>query len=78
LLRIRIEKEQGNTLTRAEADATLDRMAGLVTTNLHGLAARIYPHDVAARRRVEGFIFEIRSKIGQAAAAAADAPEPPR
>ena len=64
LLRIRIEGKQRKLVRRADVDALIEGICGVVLTHLSGLPARCAPRgDLAIRRRIEQVVYEVRTEI---------------
>jgi hypothetical protein len=71
MLKLRL-LEKRRLVPRDEFDALIDGIAGLVLTKLHGLPARVGGHDLAARRRAELVVIELRRELSEAASKMAD------
>jgi hypothetical protein len=72
MLQLRLQEKRRDLVPRDEFDAMIDGMAGLVLTKLNGLPARIAGHDLAARRRAEAVVIELRRELSEAASRLAD------
>jgi hypothetical protein len=79
LLRIRIEGKQRKLVRRADVDALIEGICGVVLTHLSGLPARCAPRgDLAIRRRIEQVVYEVRTEIANVCQEIADkCDEPP-
>jgi hypothetical protein len=78
LLRLRIAEKKRELMPVSEHEAFIDELAGLLLTRLSALPARIAGMDLAARRKIEAVVLELRREISQAATRMADeAGEPP-
>jgi phage terminase Nu1 subunit (DNA packaging protein) len=71
LLRLRIAEKQRELVPRADFDAVIDGIAGLVLSHLSGMAARC-SNDLAVRRKIDAVIYEVRKEMAKAALAMAD------
>jgi hypothetical protein len=71
--------EKRRELRRADVDALIDGIAGVVLTHLSSLPARCAPRgDLAIRRRIERVVFEVRTEIAKVCQEIADkCSEPP-
>jgi hypothetical protein len=66
LLRIRIEEKKRELVRRADVDALIDGIAGVMLTALSSLPARCAPRgDLATRRSIERVVFEVRTEIAK-------------
>jgi hypothetical protein len=71
LLRLRIAEKQRELVPRAEVDALIDGLAGVVLTHLGGMAARC-SNDLAVRRKIDAVVYEVRKEMAKAALEMAD------
>ena len=78
LIRLRIQEKQRELIPIAEAIDVTDKIMGIVLTAMGSMPARIGGHDLAARRKIEQIVFEIRTEIADAAHALADERGEPR
>jgi hypothetical protein len=71
--------EKLREVRRADVDALIDGIAGVVLTHLSSLPARCAPRgDLAIRRRIERVVFEVRTEIAKVCQEIADkCGEPP-
>jgi hypothetical protein len=77
LLRLRIAEKQRELVPRADFDAMIDGIAGVVLTHLSGMAARC-SNDLAVRRKIDAVVYEVRTEIAEHCTKMADAGgEPP-
>jgi hypothetical protein len=72
LIRLRVAEKRRELMPTTEHNALVDQFAGIVLAALGGLPARLAGADLAARRKAEAVIFELRREISQACHAAAD------
>jgi len=56
---------------RADFDAVIDTLAGIVLTHLSGMAARC-SNDLTVRRKIDGVVFEVRKEMAKVALEMAD------
>jgi len=72
-------REKLREVRRADVDALIDGIAGVVLTHLSSLPARCAPRgDLAIRRRIERVVFEVRTEIAKVCQEIADkCGEPP-
>jgi hypothetical protein len=59
-------------MTVAEHVSFVDELAGILLIGLSSLPPRLAPHDLAARRRAEGIVLELRTEIAVACKQRAD------
>jgi hypothetical protein len=77
LLRLRIAEKQRELVPRADFDAVIDDIAGVVLTHLSGMAARC-SNDLAVRRKIDAVVYEVRKEMAKVALEMADkCGEPP-
>ena len=72
LIRLRIAEKQRALIPLAEAIETTDKIIGIVLVHMGSMPARIAGQDLAARRKIEKIIFEVRTEISEAASKLAD------
>ena len=78
LVRMRIAEKQRTTIPLDEAIAVTDQIMGIVLTHMGSMPARIAGRDLAARRKIEEIIFQVRTEISEAASKLADERGEPR
>ena len=71
LLRLRVAEKQRELVPRADFDAAIDDIAGVVLTHLSGMAARC-SNDLAVRRKIDAVVYEVRKEMAKVALAMAD------
>jgi hypothetical protein len=71
LLRLRIAEKQRELVPRADFDAVIDDIAGVVLTHLSGMAARC-SNDLMVRRKIEAVVYEVRKEMAKVALEMAD------
>jgi hypothetical protein len=77
LLRLRIAEKQRELVPRADFDAVIDGIAGVVLTHLSGMAARC-SNDLTVRRKIDAVVYEVRKEMAKVALEMADKnSEPP-
>src|SRR3954470_17211474 len=68
MLQWRLIEKKRELVRRADVDALIDGIAGATLTALSSLPARCAPRgDLAIRRSVEQFVFEVRTEIATSA-----------
>ena len=72
LIRLRIQEKQRSLIPIDEAVDVMDKCIGITLTALGSMPARIAGHDLAARRKIEKIIFQVRTEISEAASKLAD------
>jgi hypothetical protein len=78
LILMRVQERERTLIPMSEVTETIDAIMGILLTALSGLPARIAGYDLAARRKIEKIIFEVRTELANAAHALADARGEPR
>jgi hypothetical protein len=71
LLRLRIAEKQRELVPRADFDAVIDGIAGVVLTHLSGMAARC-SNDLVVRRKIDAVVYEVRKEMAKVALEMAD------
>ena len=71
LLRLRIAEKQRMLVPRADFDAVIDGIAGVVLTHLSGIAARC-SNDLTVRRKIDAVVYEVRKEMAKVALEMAD------
>jgi hypothetical protein len=78
LLELKIAKQENVLMMTSEHEAFVEQLVGLVLTKLGGMPIRVGGTDLAARRKVENIIFEVRTEIADQCQQWADeSKEPP-
>jgi hypothetical protein len=76
LLRLRIAEKQRQLVPRADFDAVIDDIAGIVLTHLSGMAARC-SNDLTVRRKIDAVVYEVRKDMAKVALEMADKNDEP-
>ena len=64
MLQLQLMEKKGELVRRADVDALIDGIAGVVLTHLSSLPTRCAPRgDLATRRSIERVVFEVRTEI---------------
>ena len=71
LLRLRIAEKQRELVPRADFNAVIDGIAGVVLSHLSGMAARC-SNDLATRRKIDAVVYEVRKEMAKVALEMAD------
>jgi phage terminase Nu1 subunit (DNA packaging protein) len=71
LLRLRIAEKQRELVPRADFDAVIDGIAGVVLTHLSGMAARC-SNDLMVRRKIDAVVYEVCKEMAKVALEMAD------
>jgi hypothetical protein len=66
LLRLRIAEKQRELVPRADFDAVIDGIAGVVLTHLSSMAARC-SNDLVVRRKIDAVVYEVRKEMAEVA-----------
>ena len=66
LLRLRISEKQRELVPRADFDAVIDGIAGVVLTHLSGMAARC-SNDLTVRHKIDAVVYEVRKEMAKVA-----------
>ena len=70
-------EKQRELVPRADFDAVIDGIAGVVLTHLSGMAARC-SNDLMVRRKIDAVVYEVRKEMAKVALEMADKKgEPP-
>jgi hypothetical protein len=68
---VAVEGEEAGAAASGDFDEAIDSIAGFVLTHLSGLAAPC-SNDLAARRKIDAVVYEVRKEMAKAAFAMAD------
>ena len=71
LLRLRIAEKQRELVPRADFDAVIDGIAGVVLMHLSGMAARC-SNDLMVRRKIDAVVYQVRKEMAKVALEMAD------
>ena len=74
-LALKIAQQERTTMPVSEYVETIEEIAGVTLTELGAWPARLAGGDLLLRRRAEGLLFELRTKIANVCNARADAQE---
>jgi hypothetical protein len=59
-----VDGEEAELLRREDFDEAIDSIAGVVVTHLNGIAARC-SNDLAARRKIDAVVHQVRKEIAE-------------
>jgi hypothetical protein len=73
MLQLKLAGQKRELVRRADVDALIDGIAGVVLTHLSSLPARCAPRgDLAIRRSIERAVFEVRTEMANVCQQMAD------
>jgi hypothetical protein len=76
MLQLRLMEKRCELVPRADFDAVIDGIAGVVLTHLSGVTARC-SNDLAVRRKIDAVVYEVRKEMAKVALEMADKNDAP-
>jgi hypothetical protein len=76
MLQLQLMEKRRELVPRADFDAMIDGIAGVVLSHLSGMAARC-SNDLAVRRKIHAVVYEVRKEIAKVALEMADKNDEP-